>query len=218
MRGLYNLFRLTFISSCRWFLLVLVSHTLLAGVFHIKYFEWHVYMMYGYILIAFLTSFYFNKEFKEGTKYFVYSLPLSKETIVYFRYLISFLIFASVIGLWFLNCYLFNMLWEDQLTWFDQIFYVKVLFMATFFYTIQQSFFLPVTFVWRTIGITIWFILSLTSAIVWIPILFYPYSQRYESYFSTSDMGMILMLAIVMVGLMTVSIFVSRRLSLKRDI
>lgn len=218
MKAIYNLFRLTIISSGKWILIILVTHLLIGGLFHIKYFRWHVYMMYGYILISFITSFYFNKEFKSEIKYFIYSLPLKRETVVYFRYLLSFILFVVCLSIWFLNGYLFDMLWDEKVTYFNEIYYSKVVFMALFFYVIQQSLFLPAAFVYRMQGIVISFVIGLSIAITTIPVIFYPYSYRYSRYFHQQDLGLITLLSMLMIFLITGSIYISHKLNINRDL
>ena len=162
--------------------------------------------------------YYFNKEFKIENKYVLYSLPVKKETIVYFRFLFSFIMFFICLGLWFFNGYFFDVVWNEHLTYFDEIYHSKVIFIALLFYIIQQSLFLPTVFVFNMTGIVISFVIGLSIAIASVPLIFYPYSYRYSYYFHQQDIGLIIFLSIIMIVLVSSSIYVSRTISHKYDL
>ena len=177
----------------------LFAHLLLGSIFTFQYYPWHVYAMYGYLGISFVSSFYLFKEKKLSTEILTNSLPGDRSSIVIARYLTSIAIIVIGIILWTLNAYISEFIYADAKTHFHQIAKLKVLFMALFFMSIKLSLFLPSVFSFRTFGMASTFTVALIAAILSIPLIFHPYKRSYNPYFEFGDLGLVAFLTLFII-------------------
>ena len=197
---------------------IFLSHMLLAGVFTFRYYQWNIYVMYGYLIISFAGSFICFSEKKQNTETLTCSLPVTRSSIVAAKYLTSAIIAATGIFLWFLNAYIFDLIYTDAVTNFYQITYPKVLFMALFFLSINMSIFLPAVFRLRLLGLILTYSISLTIAVLTIPLIFYPYKSSYIPHFAAEDFFLISVLSVIMIILPIISLLLSLRIYNRQDL
>lgn len=176
-----------------------LAHLLLGSVFTFQYYPWHVYAMYGYLGISFVSSFYLFKEKKLSTEVLTNSLPGSRSTIVIARYLTSIVMIVIGIILWTLNAYISEFIFPNSMTHFHHIVKLKVLFMALLFMSIQFSIFLPAVFSFRIFGVVSTFVIALVAAIMSIPLIFHPYKRYYNPYFEISDLPLVALLTLFII-------------------
>lgn len=199
---------------------IFLAHMLLAGVFTFRYYPWNIYVMYGYLIISFAGSFIYFSEKKSRVlgETLTCSLPVTRSSIVAAKYLTSAIITVIGIILWFLNAYIFDLIYTNAVTNFYQIAYPKVLFMALFFISIHMSIFLPAVFSFRIFGMVLTYVIALLAAVIPIPLLFYPYKNSYIPYFVAEDFLLITVLIILMVLVLFISVILSVKLYNKREL
>jgi len=176
-----------------------LAHLLLGSMFTFQYYPWHVYAMYGYLGISFVSSFYLFKEKKFSTEILTNSLPGDRSTIVIARYFTSIVIIVIGMILWTLNAYISEFISTNSMTHFHQIAKLKVLFMALLFMSILQSIFLPAVFGFRTYGMAATFMIALIAAILPIPLIFHPYKRAYNPYFEINDLALVAFLTLFII-------------------
>jgi hypothetical protein len=106
---------------------------ILGNIFVFRYYPWHVYMMYGYLTLAFLGSFISFKAINKNIEVLTCSLPVRRSGIVTARYLISAIITFCGLALWYLNGFIGSLLYTDASTDFHPVAQSKVVFMALLF-------------------------------------------------------------------------------------
>jgi len=176
-----------------------LAHLLMGSIFTFRYYPWHVYTMYGYLVIAFISSFYLFSEKKRAAEILTVTLPGSRSTVVMARYLTSIFIAALGFILWLVNAYISEFIYHDAMTHFYQIAKPKVLLMAMLFISIQLSLFLPAAFSFRIFGMVLTFVIALIAAILSIPLIFHPYKRAYNPYFEIGDVGLVALLTLFIV-------------------
>jgi len=199
-------------------LLGLFAHLVAANVLLYRYYTWNVYMMYGYMVISFFSVYFMFMEKKGGNEIFTCSLPTNRFSIVSARYLTVLIIALAAMCLWFINAYIADLMYSYSRTHFEQIVYIKVLFMAFLFLTLCLSIFLPACFRFGIMGMIFTFIIALAIAITSIPVIFYPYKRSYSAYFTDADSYLVLVLALVMLTLPLISFLLSVKIYEARDI
>ncbi len=175
------------------------AHLLMGSIFTFRYYPWHVYAMYGYLVISFISTFFLFIEKKRTTEILTNSLPGTRSTIVIARYLTSIVIVVFGFILWLLNAYISQFIYTDAMTHFHQIAKLKVLFMALLFVSIQMSIFLPAVFSFRIFGMVLTYAIALIMAVLPIPLLFSPYKSSYNPYFETGDLALTSILTLFMI-------------------
>ena len=175
------------------------AHLLMGSIFTFQYYPWHVYAMYGYLGISFVSIFYLFKEKKLSTEILTNSLPGSRSTIVIARYLTSIIIILIGMILWTLNAYIAEFIFTNSMTHFHQIVKLKVLLMALLFMSIQLSIFLPTVFSFRTYGMALTYTVALIAAILPIPLIFHPYKRSYNPYFEIGDVALVTFLTLFII-------------------
>jgi hypothetical protein len=175
------------------------AHLILGSVFTFRYYPWHVYAMYGYLVISFVSSFYLFSEKKRPIEILSNSLPGTRSTIVIARYSASVIIAVFGIILWLLNAYISEFAYSDAMTHFHQIAKPKVLLMALLFISVQLSLFLPAAFSFRVFGMAATYAIALIAAILPIPLIFHPYKRSYNPYFEISDLALVSILVLFII-------------------
>lgn len=197
---------------------IFFAYMLLSGVFHIKFYPWNVFIMTGNFLFAFAASYFSFVDKRNSAEFLTLSLPITKEQIVTARFITSVIVFIVGLTLWFLTAYTFDFIYEESSMSFDQIFYLKVVFIAVLFFIIQQTIFLPSTFGLSYIWLIVFFVISTVFAILPIPLLFKAYRKDFNPYFTLDDFGLVLILTIMMVFIITISFFLSNKIYKKNDL
>ena len=194
------------------------AHLLMGSVFTFRYYPWHVYTMYGYLVIAFISSFYLFGEKKRAAEILTVTLPGSRSTIVMARYLTSIIIAVLGIFLWLLNAYISEFIYADAMTHFHQIAKPKVLLMALLFISIQISIFLPAVFGFRIFGMVSTFVIALIAAILSIPLIFHPYKRAYNPYFEIGDLALVALLTLFIIFAPLISAIFSMAIYQRKDL
>lgn len=176
-----------------------LAHLLMGSMFTFRYYPWHVYAMYGYLVISFISSFYLFSEKKRAAEILTVTLPGTRSTIVIARYFTSIIIAILGIILWLLNAYISEFIYHDAMTHFYQIAKPKVLLMALLFISIQISIFLPAAFSFRLFGMISTFVIALIAAVMSIPLIFHPYKRAYNPYFQISDLPLVALLTLFII-------------------
>ncbi len=195
-----------------------LAHLLMGSIFTFRYYPWHVYTMYGYLVISFISSFYLFSEKKRAAEILTVTLPGTRSTIVIARYLTSIIIAVFGIILWLLNAYISEFIYTDAMSHFQQIAKLKVLFMALLFISIQLSIFLPAAFSFRIFGMVSTFVIALIAAILSIPLIFHPYKRAYNPYFEIGDLALVAFLALCIIFAPFISAAVSMTIYKTRDL
>ena len=175
------------------------AHLLMGSMFTFRYYPWHVYAMYGYLAISFISSFYLFSEKKRTAEILTVTLPGNRSTIVMARYLTSIIIAVLGIILWLVNAYISEFIYQDAMTHFHQIAKPKVLLMALLFISIQISIFLPAVFSFRIFGMVSTFMIALIAAILSIPLIFHPYKRFYNPHYQISDLPLVALLTLFII-------------------
>jgi hypothetical protein len=191
---------------------------ILGNIFIFRYYPWHVYMMYGYLALAFISTYYSFSEKNRNTEVLTCSLPVTRSSIVKARYLVSAILTIGGLLLWIGNAYVAGLLHADARTVFDHVAHMKVLFMALFFISIYSSIFLPSVFSFRLMGTVITFIIALVTAVASVPLVFHPYGGSYNPYFEYRDLMSVSVLFIILVGAPSISFIMSLRIYNSKDI
>ena len=190
----------------------------MGSIFTFRYYPWHVYTMYGYLVIAFISSFYLFSEKKRAAEILTITLPGTRSTIVITQYLTSIIIAIFGIILWLLNAYISEFIYTNAMSHFQQIAKLKVLFMALLFISIQLSIFLPAVFSFRIFGMISIFVIALIAAILSIPLIFLPYKRAYNPYFEIGDLALVAFLALFIIFAPLISAAVSMTIYKTRDL
>lgn len=197
---------------------ILAGYTLIGGLFLRQFYDWELYMMYGYITMSWLgSSIYFNDK-KNSGEAFSLSLPVTRSNIVNSRYLTSLFIIVTGFVTWYLGAYIWDAIFDDGKNLFGQITYVKVYFMATLFVTIHQSVALPFTFLLRPIGLGISFVVATVMPIIIISTIFAPYKNSYNPYFTENDLPIIILFSTAVILLPLLSITLSYKYYSQKDL
>ena len=176
----------------------LFAHLLMGSVFTFRYYPWHVYAMYGYLVISFVSTFFLFCEKKRSAEILTNSLPGTRSTIVIARYFTSTIIIILGLILWLLNAYISESIYTAALTQFNQIARPKVLFMALLFVSIHLSAFLPAVFGFRVLGMVSTYVIAIIAAILPIPLIFHPY-KNYNPNFEAGDIALISILSLFII-------------------
>jgi len=195
----------------------LFAHLLMGSIFTFQYYPWHVYAMYGYLVVSFISSFYLFREKKRTAEILNNSLPATRSTIVIARYSASILVAIIGIILWLLNAYISKFIYTDSMTHFHQVAKLKVLFMALLFISIQLSIFLPAAFSFKIFGMVSTFVIALITAILPIPLIFHPY-KNYNPYFEIGDLALVSFLALFIITAPLISATVSAIIYKRKDL
>lgn len=196
----------------------LFAHLIMGSVFTFQYYPWHVYAMYGYLGISFVSNFYLFKEKKLSTEILTNSLPGDRATIVIARYLTSIVIIVIGLILWTLNAYISEIIFADARTHFYHIAKVKVLLMALLFMSIQLSIFMPAIFSFRTFGMAATYAVALIAAILPIPLIFHPYKRSYNPYFEIGDLALVCFLTLFIIFAPLISATLSVTIYQRKDL
>ncbi len=197
---------------------IFFAYMLLAGIFHMKFYPWNVFIMTGNFLFVFAASYFSFVDKRNSAEFLTLSLPITKEQIVTARFITSLIVFILGLTLWFLTAYTFDNIYEESSMSFDQIFYIKVVFIAVLFFTIQQTIFLPSSFGLSFIWMVVVFIISTVFAILPIPLLFKAYRKDFNPYFTLDDFGLVLILTIIMAFMIVISFSLSNTIYKKNDL
>jgi len=197
---------------------ILIAYMVVGSVFIFKYYSWHVYMMYGYMLVSFVYSYIVFSEKNLSTELLIVSLPVTRSCIVTARYITVFLISFFGMLMWFLNAIVADMIYETHRTDIVLILSFKTVFIAVFFITVHQSLFLPSSFISNKMGSVLSFIASLTIAIMTVPFIFHPYKHSYIYYFQEADIPLITILSLIIIFLFITSVILSLKFYSKKDI
>lgn len=191
---------------------------IVGNIFIFQYYPWHVYMMYGYLALVFISTFYSFTEKNRSTEILTCSLPLTRSSIVKARYLVSAILTIGGLLIWIGNAYLASLLYADTRTSFDHVTKMKVLLMALFFISIYTSIFLPSIFSFRLMGTVITFIIALITAVTSVSMVFHPYSGSYNPSLESRDIISVSVLFLIMVALTSISFGLSLKLYNSKDI
>ncbi len=197
---------------------IALGYMIIVSAFINHYYPWHVFMMVGYLLFCSEASKISFVEKKHSGEILTLSLPVTRNQIVTARYLASFIVFIIGFALWYLTAYINNLIYTDLTMTFEQITYIKVLFMALLLFTIQQSIFLPASFKLKSIALILVLIASFVLAIIPIPTIFASYSRNYNPEFTSDDFGLIVVLSSFIVLLVVSSYILSKKLYQKIDL
>lgn len=194
---------------------------LISFFFAIPYIGLDKYWIFCCMIVIVGNSFYHIRDKKIKIELLTCSLPVSRNRIVYSKYLAALLLTIFVLLLACLTAYLADLLWEIPANRFSEFFNLKVLLMFLFLIVLHFSLFLPSVFVFRTTGVIISFIISLVLSIYSTESLLVQYDKPInipskivldpEYYF-----GYIILL-IVLIILPLISIFISKYLYNKKD-
>jgi len=197
---------------------ILAGYTIIGGLFIRQFYDWELYMMYGYITMSWIgSSIYFNEK-KSLSEHFSLSLPVTRTSVVTSRYLTSLFIIVAGFSSWYLGAYCWDLIFDDGKELFHQITYIKVYFMATLFVTIQQSVSLPFTFILRPIGLGISFVLATAMPIIIIASIFAPYKNSYNPYFTENDLPIVILFSTAVILLPLLSITLSHKFYSQKDL
>ncbi len=192
---------------------------LIAGsVFVYRYYPWHVYMMYGYLMLTFASSIYLFTESKPANEVKTLTLPVNRTAIVLAKYVTSILIILVGLSAWIGNAWLAERFFPDARSEFQSIFMIKTIFMAVLFFTIHLSIFLPSVFRCRTVGMVMTFISALFLAILSIAEIFHPYCGSYNPVFEAGDLMQVLFLTLIILvaplisGVLSVTLYKTKEL------
>jgi len=191
---------------------------IIGNIFIFRYYPWHVYMMYGYLALVYISTFYSFIEKNRSTEILTCSLPLTRSSIVKARYLVSAILTIGGLLIWLGNAYLASLFYVDARTIFDHVTKMKVLLMALFFISIYTSIFLPSVFSFRLIGTVITFIIALITAVTLVSLVFHPYSGSYNPSFESRDIISVFVLFLIMVVLSSISFGLSVKLYNRKNI
>lgn len=194
------------------------AYMLLAGIFHMKFYPWNVFIMTGNFLFALAASYFAFVDKRNSAEILTLSLPITKEQIVTARYITSVILFLMGLSLWFLTAYSFDNIYEESSMSFEQIFYIKVIFITVLFFTMQQTIFLPSAFGLSFIWMVVVFIISTVFAVLPIPLLFKAYRRDFNPYFTIDDFGLVLVLSIIMIFMIMISFSLSNKIYKKNDL
>jgi hypothetical protein len=195
-----------------------LAFMILGNIFIFRYYPWHVYMMYGYLGLVFISTFFSFTEINKNTEVLTCSLPVSRSRIVIARYLTSAFLMFGGLSLWYLNGYCASFLYRDSETDFNQILYLKVIYIALLFISIQASIFLPALFRFRLVGTVLTFIIALVVAVSSVTLIFRPHSHSFNSYFVEGELIVISVLTFIMVVAPAISLAVSLSVYKRKDI
>ena len=193
-------------------LLLFLGYLAIGGLFIFRFYQWHVFMMYGYLLISSLIAYFVLPEKFKNSEIMICSLPVTREMIVIAKFILTYIIIIAGLIIWFLNAYIFEFVFPNARTDFNQIFFPKVVFMALFFLILQSSLFLPSYFSMKKFGTIFMFIVSMVIAITSIPLLFNPYKYSFNPYFTQNDIPFVLILLFIVAFLHYLSIILSRKM------
>jgi hypothetical protein len=197
---------------------IMVGYLIIGGLFIRQFYDWELYMMYGYITMSWIgSSIYFNDKKNTG-EIFSLSLPVTRSNIVNSRYLTSLFIIVTGFITWYLGAYIWDLIFDDGKHLFFEITYIKVYFMATLFVTIHQSVALPFTFKLRPLPLGISFVFATIMPIIIIASIFAPYKNSYNPYFVESDLGWIILFSAAIILLPIISIQLSHKIYINQDV
>lgn len=191
---------------------------IIGNIFIFRYYPWHVYMMYGYLALVCISTFYSFIEKNRSAEILTCSLPLTRSSIVKARYLVSAILTIGGLLIWLGNAYLASLFYVDTRTIFDHVTKMKVLLMALFFISIFTSIFLPSIFSFRLMGTVITFIIALITAVMSLSMVFHPYSGSYNPSLESRDIMSVSVLFLIMVALTSISFGLSLKLYNSKDI
>ena len=99
------------IHGRKTFLQILPGSLILATIIIFRYYQWHVFMMYGYITASFAIIQYGLREAHVDNAVLTNSLPVSRKAVVLSRYLTGMLLFTVYLAIWYaagrIDTYLF---------------------------------------------------------------------------------------------------------------
>lgn len=218
MKTVINLISKNIKSGGSKLILPYIGYLLIGGLFIRQFYRWELYMMIGYLLMSWMASLPCFNEKKGDADIFISSLPVTRNHIITARYLTSMLIILLGFFIWYLNAYIWDTIYPDEINLFEKITYIKVGFMAVLFMTVQQSIFLPGFFSLKTIPLVFVFIISMALPVFLIATYFAPYKSSYNPYFTTGDLSLIIIFSVIIIAFSVLAFSGSRNLFNKKDL
>jgi len=191
------------------FLQILPGFLILATVFIFRYYQWHVFMMYGYITASLAVIQYGLQEAHVDNAVLTNSLPVSRKAVVLSRYLTGMLLFAIYLAIWYtagrINTYLF----PNATTDFSNALQLKSVFISTTYTVTFLSIYLPGTLIFRSAGVIATSVPAFLAAVISVPILFYPFEISYVPIFLPSDQIFIIVMSASLLAGLSASMLLS---------
>jgi len=146
------------------------------------------------------------------------SLPVTRNKIVYSKYLNALIITIIGFGLWSLNAFLADLVWVDAKTQLEELFNWKILFSALFFTIVAYSVYLPSVFIFKQTGMIIMLFVSVVISVFLTANYLIQQSHPFISSPETADIIRYSILAFFMVILPVISIMISKNIYKHIDI
>jgi len=186
--------------------------------FTFPYLGWDSYFMLACMVTIISGSVYYIWEKRKNIEILTCSLPVSRNKVVYSRYLASLFIGISGLILWSLNAWFADLVWEESATEFSKLFNLKILFMALFMFSIHFSIFLPSVFYFRHLGIIMFIAISIMISLVLTATFFIPYNGLLNPNLEVEKAFLYIVLLLIMIILPCISLQISKFLFNKIDL
>lgn len=201
---------------------IILPTTIISILFGFKYTGWEGYIMFYCITAIFSSSFYNIRDKNKRIELLTCSLPVSRNKIVYSKYLSALILSYFIIILGCINAYIADLIWIESSTNFGEIFKVEILITVLFLISIYFSLFLPTIFIFRQMGVIISLIISLVFSIYLTQSLLIsnenPLNIPIKIYLDPSNFVVYILLFIVFIILPAISIIISKHLYKMKDL
>ena len=186
--------------------------------FTFPYLGWESYFMLACMVTIISGSAFYIWEKRKNIEMLTCSLPVSRNTVVYSRYLISLFFGISGLVIWGLNAWFADMTWEESATQFGNLFNLKILFMALFMMSVHFSIYLPSAFYFRHVGMILFIAISIMLSIVLTATFFIPDNGILNPNLEAEKAWLYIVLLAVMIILPWISIQISKYIFNKKDL
>jgi ABC-type Na+ efflux pump permease subunit len=180
--------------------------------------SWLNYLMMSAGQISFIIGYFLTGDKMRHGELLICSLPVSRRTIMQGKYLAAMLLALSGMVIWFLYAWLLHSIFTRMPGDFHLFTKPMVLFWIIFYFSFFISAFIPLV----TIMDKIWALtnLSILFAAIFIVAFsfFYETSGWLQTELNTSAFGFVSLLTVIMIILIGLSILLSNRLFLYRDL
>lgn len=190
------------------FFRTLIPMLFVTNIFNIRFYEWDVYFMMACMVISVsFSSFYFIDK-KSSAEQLTLSLPTTRTNIVVTRYLLSIIIAAIGIFLFYLNAYIAEFIHTNPVTHFMEINNVKVLLLTLLFISLVITIFLPASLTFRFMGSIMSFILAIVLAAFLVAFIFKPWSMAFRNKIEFwQGLAIIIFIILIIASSLRISLF-----------
>lgn len=208
------------IKSNKDIILIKIIIPMILGGFFLTYpyLGWDPYFMLTCMITVISGSIYPIREKYKNVELLTCSLPVSRNKVIYSKYLTAFIITISGISLWGLNAYLADLFWVDPATQLYQLFNLKALFTALFFISVSYSLYLPSIFLFKQLGMIIFLCFAIIISIFLSAHFLMQSPHPFHSEAEIKDVIKYIVLFIIMIILPIISISISKIIYNQKDI